>query len=659
MKINLYFNRRKPVLFFCILCFCLIILGCSSLLLPPQNSTQPLEVLCLKSETHPVFYIASQLTYTHEDAITWLSELNKAEPSLHSQLEAGAEPSPSSLRESDGGLNLVLNLTTSAPSYDQIASDLLALSEYFSHISLSVQASEPIADKTYLLYYETLYNILQKQGVNSVSLIAYPQQTSQLSLYNQEFISHIGTVLNSQADFETLDKLYTYFSDQKTLVVRDEIKNFFMDSPQTAAKEITASYYLLAIKYPKIQMIFSPYINPPVSSSDSYVLMANDSNFTLFNTIYNRLLSKPWISTSTKTVDNTSPYEKIQDYDTLSSTSELILAPDAAMLKELKGLSSAEYALYFKWNDELLNINLCYPYAISINTLEEPNSLSRLSVTFQDKKNNLHQTYAIDLEIQNPSSMTRASRVESFTEPNTAYTAPKNQYIPILMYHSIEHEVAPEDQNSHVETTVFDSQMNALIKNGYTPINFYDLKNYADGFVSLPEKPIIITMDDGYLNNYTNAYPIYKKYNIQATLFVSPYYMQMENTERHFGWLAAKEMEDSGLIDIQPHGYDHTPLTYLSSKDISYHASLAKGLIEMHLGPRDVSVLAYPQFRHNTRTVKVLDELGYDFQIINLAKRGTVLPTSPSFSPPKLKRINVPNTMSPEELIATLDSFIS
>ena len=164
-------------------------------------------------------------------------------------------------------------------------------------------------------------------------------------------------------------------------------------------------------------------------------------------------------------------------------------------------------------------------------------------------------------------------------------------------------------------------------------------------------------MDDGYLNNYTNAYPIYKKYNIQATLFVSPYYMQMENTDRHFGWLAAQEMENSGLIDIQPHGYNHTPLSYLSLKDAKYHASLAQGLIEMHLGPRDVSVLAYPQFRHNWRTVKLLTNLGFDFQITNLAKRGTVLPYKATFSPPKLQRINVPNTMSPEELITTLNKF--
>ncbi len=124
--------------------------------------------------------------------------------------------------------------------------------------------------------------------------------------------------------------------------------------------------------------------------------------------------------------------------------------------------------------------------------------------------------------------------------------------------------------------------------------------------MSLPEKPILITMDDGYLNNYEYAFPIYKKYNLQATLFVSPFYMHEDNTERHFGWKAAEEMEASGLIDIEPHGYDHTAFTYLTKRDLRYHVSQGLGLIEQRLGKRDVYVLACPQFRINNAAKKFL-----------------------------------------------------
>ncbi|MBP3887784.1 MAG: polysaccharide deacetylase family protein, partial [Cellulosilyticum sp.] len=450
-------------------------------------------------------------------------------------------------------------------------------------------------------------------------------------------------------------KIYNYFSGKKSLVVRDEIKLFYGENVQTAAKEITASYYLLATKYPAIETIFSPYVVPDFTSSDAYSLNRNDSDFYLFYTIYSRLLEKPWLSDTNKEVCSISPYQPIEDYDVITDTTELILNPDSDLLPLLETKSDA-YAVYFKWNNELLNINLAYPFAVAIEPINGTNGISRLSVVVQSKKDMEHKIYAIDLEINHTDTVERAQRIPSSTTLNANGIIADDTYIPILMYHTVEDEVLPEDQNSHVETEVFDSQMKALIENGYTPINFYDLKNYVDGLVTLPEHPILITMDDGYLNNYTNAYPIYKKYNIQATLFVSPYYMKEENTERHFGWIAAQEMEDSGLIDIQPHGYDHTPLPYLSLKDARYHASHAKGIIEKYLGTRDVSVLAYPQFRHNRHTVKILNELGFDFQIINLAKKG-ILPNDAAFNPPKLKRINVPNTMTPEELLKTLDEI--
>ena len=92
-------------------------------------------------------------------------------------------------------------------------------------------------------------------------------------------------------------------------------------------------------------------------------------------------------------------------------------------------------------------------------------------------------------------------------------------------------------------------------------------------------------------------------------------------------------------------------LPYLSLKDVQYHISRSKGIIEKNLGPRDVFVVAYPQFRNTRYTRKLLSELGIDLQITKLAERGTVLDAS------NLKRINVPNTMSPEELINTLEKL--
>ena len=641
MKIHLSSKRCKTLLFL-IVCCSIIILS-SSVLLSPADSTKPLDMLMLNPETKPVFYITSQIRYNSDEVKNWINTHPRSDMAMQ-------EPS---LSQSE--LNLIVSLSDSNLNYTQFADDIYTLSSYFPEISLSVLPDEAMSDKDYLnqfdILYSTLESTLENTQLASISTIAYPATTSKLSLYNKDSISCIGTVLTNSSDFERLGKIYNYFSGKKSLVVRDEIKLFYGEDIQTAAKEITTSYYLLATKYPAIEAIFSPYVVPNFTSSDTYSLNRNDSDFYLFYTIYSRLLEKPWLSDTTKEVCAISPYRPIKDYDVITDTTELILDPDSDLLHLLETKSDA-YAVYFKWNNELLNINLAYPFAVAIEPINETNGISRLSVVVQSKKDMEHETYAIDLNITHSNTIKRAQRIPSSTTLNANGIKADDSYIPILMYHTIEDSVLPEDQNSHVETAVFDSQMKAIVENGYTPINFYDLKNYAEGLVTLPDKPIIITMDDGYLNNYTNAYPIYKKYNIQATLFVSPYYMKEENTQRHFGWLAAQEMELSGLIDIQPHGYDHTPLPYLSSKDAKYHASYAKGLIESHLGTRDVAVLAYPQFRHNRRTVRLLKELGVDFQIINLAQKN-----SASFNPPKLQRINVPNTMTPEELIATIESF--
>lgn len=654
MKSYLKFNKYRVLFFVGIVSCCLLIFWIGSSILPPANNLEPLEVLLLNQETEPVFYVTSQTTYNHSAIEDWLSEPSL--PRLSAVSADLSELSPLSDGTSDAAvLNLTLELDNTKFNIDQITSDLVCLTPYFNEISLSVLPSHTITDEMYLDCYQALYTSLNNAELSSIEMIAYPTASSNLSLYNKDFITCIGTNLESKSDLQRLDQVYTYFANKKSLVVLDQIKMSSNEDAQTTVQKIFASYYLMAVKYPAIEMIFSPCIEPSIISESSDTLDRTDADFYLFNSIYSRLLSKPWITTIPQSVCAISPYSAIKDYDELSETVELILSPDAKILEYLNSTDSS-YFVFFKWNECYLNINSSYPYVISIDTTTEVNGISRLSAILQEQGQESHTTYAIDLNVKNSTTKSRALRITSTTQTLSSATKPSNTYIPILMYHTVEDEVLPEKQNSHIETAVLDSQMKALIENGYTPINFYDLKQYADGLVSLPEHPILITMDDGYLNNYTNAYPIYKKYNIQATLFVSPFYMQMENTDRHFGWIAAQEMEDSGLIDIQPHGYNHTPLPYLSSKDVLYHASYAKGLIEYHLGTRDVSVLAYPQFRHNWRTVHLLDSLDYDFQIINLAS-DSILPNSASFNPPKLKRINVPNTMTPDQLIETLKQF--
>jgi peptidoglycan/xylan/chitin deacetylase (PgdA/CDA1 family) len=140
--------------------------------------------------------------------------------------------------------------------------------------------------------------------------------------------------------------------------------------------------------------------------------------------------------------------------------------------------------------------------------------------------------------------------------------------VPILMYHHLV-EVESEDEvteNTIVSAETFESHIKALADDGYTGISFDQLTDYVENDGELPEKPIIITFDDGYLSNYEIAFPILQKYEMKATIFIIGISVGKDtyrdtNDEEYsiiprFSYEQANEMIQSGLISIQSHSYD-------------------------------------------------------------------------------------------------------
>lgn len=91
--------------------------------------------------------------------------------------------------------------------------------------------------------------------------------------------------------------------------------------------------------------------------------------------------------------------------------------------------------------------------------------------------------------------------------------------LPIIMYHSILRE-SRRQGNYTVSPDTLESDLAWLKKNGYQTVVVQDLLDYVKRQVPLPEKPVMITFDDGFYNNYYYAYPIAKKY--QAKIIISP-----------------------------------------------------------------------------------------------------------------------------------------
>lgn len=134
--------------------------------------------------------------------------------------------------------------------------------------------------------------------------------------------------------------------------------------------------------------------------------------------------------------------------------------------------------------------------------------------------------------------------------------------VPILTYHHLDPEA--DGSNAMVLTPdAFDAQMQALLNAGYTTVSLDELQAYVEYGADLPDKPVVITFDDGYYSNYEYAFPILQKYGMKATIFVIGSSMGKDTYKEtgeaiipHFGAAEIAEMTASGCISIQSHTYD-------------------------------------------------------------------------------------------------------
>lgn len=180
------------------------------------------------------------------------------------------------------------------------------------------------------------------------------------------------------------------------------------------------------------------------------------------------------------------------------------------------------------------------------------------------------------------------------------------KYIPVLMYHHVmENADASAIQAGYlnVAPNTFREQVDYLVGKGYSLLT---LDEMVQGFKgnSLPQKPIVLTFDDGYTDFYTYVFPILKEKNLKATLFVISQYV---GGEHYANWGQIKEMSDSGLVLIGDHSLNHSYLPKLSKEEEINQIVSAKRIIEDHLG-RSVQYFAYPSGGINNTAEEILRE---------------------------------------------------
>lgn len=134
--------------------------------------------------------------------------------------------------------------------------------------------------------------------------------------------------------------------------------------------------------------------------------------------------------------------------------------------------------------------------------------------------------------------------------------------IPILMYHSISKDASGENEYT-ISQSRFEGDLKWLRNNGYTTIFPSQLAAYVEEGAMLPTKPVIISFDDGFANNYLYAYPLLQKYNMKAVIAIigvesdrssGDIYRNPEHS--NLTWGEAALLSKSGLIEFASHTYD-------------------------------------------------------------------------------------------------------
>lgn len=179
----------------------------------------------------------------------------------------------------------------------------------------------------------------------------------------------------------------------------------------------------------------------------------------------------------------------------------------------------------------------------------------------------------------------------------------ENIGVPVLYYHSV-------DENADNEVTItpemLKEQLNYINDNDYVTMTIKELYDYLKNNQPIPEKSIVITFDDGYMNNYTEAFPILKEMNMKATIFCvgnsldGSYYLSED---------AIKEMSDYG-IDIESHTVNHLHLDTLSYNEQISELKKSKEILENITG-KEILSIAYPFGDYNDDTLKAVKDAGY------------------------------------------------
>lgn len=198
--------------------------------------------------------------------------------------------------------------------------------------------------------------------------------------------------------------------------------------------------------------------------------------------------------------------------------------------------------------------------------------------------------------------------------------------VPVLNYHQVNDKY---HSALTLDVAQFKKQMEYLHNEGYHTISLDDLYAYMTEGKELPDKPIVLTFDDGYIDNYEDVLPILESYDMQATIFMIS---DAVNTKRFMSINELKTMDAHKFI-VEGHTNHHSILTRIDPSKLDNEIKGGKDTLQAFMG-KPIDYLAYPGGFNNAEIQRITSESGYKMAFT--VTPGTVKPGQNLYALPRL-----------------------
>ncbi len=274
---------------------------------------------------------------------------------------------------------------------------------------------------------------------------------------------------------------------------------------------------------------------------------------------------------------------------------------------------------------------------LQINKYSKPASPIKVVANSVENQNMFTETNEINLVKPSNTLSTSSKKAESQAPK---IETKKQIELPVIMYHHID-TISNVDKNDkiavglRVSPEVFERQLQYIRDNNYNTITSFDLADYMDAKKELPKKPILLTFDDGYKDNYTNALPLLEKYKMKGDFAIitggtnTADYMSTDNlkdliakghsiashTVNHCTTaikIKTNTFQDSIVDDYQKACSKFASQEKLTTGQIRYEFQKSKDELEKNLGIK-IKHIVYPYGFWNAQAVEIAKSVGYTF----------------------------------------------